>query len=242
MKTFISLFTLCFLCLCSVEAQIEGDSIPTTPIPMEVEIISPTVVYSPMDSVPEIIRLRKVERRKQAVRDLFNFKKNYPSPKNALLLTAVMPGLGQIYNKKYWKLPIVYGGVGSMVYLIIRNSKQYNRYKTALIMRDNGECDEFSDCETETPTPLLSDSDLRTFRNEALKNRELSYIGLAFSYILTGVDAFVDAHLQGFDVSDDLTLEWQPHYQLLPNLDSAMSLRFSFQHKSKKKIVYPIKF
>lgn len=230
------------MCLCSVEAQVQADSIPVTnnTIPEEKEIFRPSVVYSPMDSVPTIMRMNRIENRKQSVRDFFNFKKDYPSPKKALLLTAVLPGLGQIYNKKYWKLPIVYGGVGTMVFLIIRNNKQYNRFKTALIIRDDGGIDEFTNPDTRVES--LTDSSLRLLRNEALKNRELSYIGLAFSYILSGVDAFVDAHLHGFDVSDDLTLEWQPHYQMLPNQDSAMSLHFSFQHKSKKAVAYPVKF
>jgi len=196
-----------------------------------------------MDSVPEIIRLNKIEKRKQGARDFFNFKKDYPSPKKALLLTAVVPGLGQIYNKKYWKLPIVYGSVGSMVYLIIRNNNAYNRYKTALEIRDDDDPDTFDEfTNPETGSQTLPDASLRQLRNEALKNRELSYIGLAFSYILSGVDAFVDAHLMRFDVSDDLSLEWQPRYQVLPNESSAMGVHFSFQYKQKSPIVYPVTY
>ncbi len=242
MKTIVSLFILSFLSFFKVEAQIKADSIPANSTPKENEILTPNIVYSSMDSVPAIIRERKIERRKQSVRDLFNFKKDYPSPKKALILTAVLPGLGQIYNKKYWKLPIVYGGVGSMVWLIIYNNREYNRYKTALKYRDDDDPETIDEFSNEDGVELVPDSSLKLSRNAALKNRELSYIGLAFSYILTGVDAFVDAHLLGFDVSDDLTLEWQPHYQILPNEASAMSLHFSFQHKAKKPVVYPVQF
>ena len=88
----------------------------------------------------------------------------------------------------------------------------------------------------------MTTTDLNTLLEGYLKRRDLSYIGLAFTYVLAGVDAFVDAHLMRFDVSDDLSLEWHPSIDYLPNKESAIGFHLSFQPKPKPPIIYPVRF
>jgi len=224
---------------------------PDSVLVNETTINADTIPATSSDSIPKFRKAAAAKKKNRFTAGLkkslkatgafFNFKKDYPSPKKALILTAILPGTGQIYNKKYWKLPIVYGAVGSMVYFISFTRGQYRRYRTAYIYRlddDDNTIDEF----TVNGQELLGTSAIKSRRDLFRKRNELSYVGLAFSYILAGVDAFVDAHLMRFDVSDDLSLQWQPTYEFLPNKEGAMGLHLSLQQKSKSNIVYPVEF
>lgn len=119
-------------------------------------------------------------------------------------LLALIPGGGQIYNGKYWKLPLVYGALGATVYATIFNHDQYQIYLNAFNKRldDNANNDEF--------VGVYSDRQLIELQNQYRKWRDLSIILTAAAYGLQVLDAYVDAHLQSFDVSDDLTLKWEP--------------------------------
>lgn len=238
MKNTICIFILGFLCLCNIEAQTNSSQ---RIINKEVaKTVSVSTSICPIDLVSSITKEDEIGKRNLS---LANFKDDYPSPKKAIIFSATLPGLGQIYNKKYWKLPIVYAGIGSMVFLIIKNNKDHNTYETAWKIRNDDNPNTMDDfIDKETGEELLSNSSLRLRLEKATTNRELSYFGLALCYILTGVDAFVDAHLKGFDISDDLTLEWSPDYNILPGQKSAMSLNLYFQHKARKTIYYPVKF
>ncbi len=126
-------------------------------------------------------------------------------PGKALGLSLLLPGAGQVYNKKYWKLPIVYTGFGVMIYFIQFNSEQYKRYDIALHERvDNptNPHDEF--------VGILSTSGIDSYRDFYDRNLQLSYIGLVAVYLLTGIEAYVDAHLAEFDVSKNLSFQLQP--------------------------------
>jgi len=120
------------------------------------------------------------------------------APSRAAFYSAVVPGLGQAYNKKYWKIPIIYAGIGTGIYFYIQNSDDYNRFRDAYKRRLAGfEDDEFQG---------ISDSRLRDAQKTAGRNRDVSIIvSLAF-YILNVVDANVDAHLRQYNISEDLTL------------------------------------
>jgi Family of unknown function (DUF5683) len=151
-----------------------------------------------------------------------------------------VPGLGQVYNKKYWKLPIVYGTMSTMVYFISVNRSNYKAF--AQDYRDRLDEDpETIDRWTKQGITLSTES-IRSIRDGYHKRTEQSYIGLVFSYLLTGVDAYVDAHLLRFDVSDDLSIQLQPHYEYMPNKDGGMGLSLTLQPSSKEKVVYPISF
>ncbi|HHB79675.1 MAG TPA: hypothetical protein ENK85_10630 [Saprospiraceae bacterium] len=128
----------------------------------------------------------------------------HPIPKRALLF-GLIPGGGQVYNRKYWKVPLVYAGLGFATYMIIDNKKKYNRYQQARIYRLDGDSttvDEFAG--------LYSDEALFKIRAIYDKNVQKAYIWTGVVYSLSIIDAFVDAHLSNFDVSDDLSIRWMP--------------------------------
>jgi len=117
-------------------------------------------------------------------------------------------GLGQAYNKKYWKIPVIYGLTGVLTYFAIDNNKEYVVYKDAYKWRlddNSATVDKFEG--------IYSDEDLRILKNYYRRNRDLSFIGMGVVYLLNVVDAAVDAHLFYFDVSDDLSLKVQPGIQ-----------------------------
>lgn len=120
-----------------------------------------------------------------------------------------LPGAGQFYNKKYWKIPIIYAGFAGMGYLIHFNDVRYQKYKKAYVVRldnDSNSVDEFNG--------IYSDSDLKTLKDFYRRNRDLSIIVTGLIYILNIVDASVDAHLFYFDVNEDLSLHLQPSIDL----------------------------
>jgi len=136
------------------------------------------------------------------------FKKDYPDPMKAGIMSLVIPGAGQVYNGRWWKVPIVYAAMGGVVYAITWNTEQYNRFQTAYQLKLDDQPHEF------TGTSFDNTQALRSIRDTYDKNRQLSYVGLVFVYLLNGIEAFVDAHLQNFDISEDLSLRMQPRLGL----------------------------
>lgn len=120
------------------------------------------------------------------------------SPSRAAFYSAIVPGLGQAYNKKYWKVPLVYGAMGTSLYFYFDNNKKYNQYRDAYKRRLAG----FNDDEFQ----YLDDARLISAQRFYQRNRDLSLLITAAFYILNIVDANVDAHLMQFNVSDDLTV------------------------------------
>ena len=123
----------------------------------------------------------------------------------AALMSAVIPGLGQAYNKKYWKIPILYAGIGTLVYFSIDNNDQYKKYKQAYVYRLDGDS-----TTNDTQYPNLSDEDILARKDYYRRNRDLCYVILGAVYVLNIIDAYVDAHLKDFDVSDNLSLQPRP--------------------------------
>lgn len=150
---------------------------------------------------------------------------DYPSPKKALLLSLALPGAGQVYNRKYIKLPFVYGALGGLIFLVDNNQQAYKRYKTAYELKLEGEPHEFSG------TLLDNATTLKRRRDDARKNKELSSILLVVTYLLNGVDAYVDAHLKGFNVSENLGLGIKPttlQTAVRPSIIPGLSLTLTF--------------
>ncbi len=137
------------------------------------------------------------------------FFHDYPNPKKALLLSLIVPGTGQIYNKKYIKLPFVYGAFTGLILTANFNGSNYRRYRDAYALKLDGEPHEFSNTTIDDATVL------RARRDSFRKNMELSYIFLGLAYVLNGIDAFVDAHLLQFDISDDLSMRVQPNASII---------------------------
>lgn len=170
--------------------------------------------------------------------EAYDFSQKVHSPHKASFYAAILPGLGQIYNKKYWKLPLIYGGIAGVGYGIHFNSKYYKDYRRAyrdFIVRDPNNTSYL-----QFVPPGISIDDIHGkhsawFQN-ALKNkknyykryRELSYIGLGLIYVAQIIDATVDAHFFNFDISDDLSLNIQPALIAPQAEQSAVGLQFNF--------------
>ena len=140
-------------------------------------------------------------------------KKIY-SPRKAAIRSAILPGLGQIYNKKYWKLPIIYGALGTSGAVFFYNLTNYKDLRLAYRVRYNIRVNNDStDFEKIEPNLLpLSEESLRFNRDEFRRNIDYSVLIFALLWGLNVVDAAVDAHLKGFDVSPDLSLRIKPGY------------------------------
>ncbi|MPQ45676.1 hypothetical protein GCQ56_01535 [Marinifilum sp. N1E240] len=157
------------------------------------------------------------------------------SPHKATMYSVILPGLGQAYNKKYWKIPILYAGIGATIYAINWNTKNFKRYKNGFKDFSNYYDFKYQDPDLETPIDEPSTKryeDLYTdgfdFENSSssfdswfktqLKNkkdsykqdRDLSYIILAGVYVLNIIDAAIDAHFTNFNVNDNLTIRVEP--------------------------------
>ena len=119
--------------------------------------------------------------------------------------SAVLPGLGQAYNKKYWKIPIVYAGIGSGIYFYKKNNSEYKRYRNAYKRRLAG----FTDDEFYGSGlfPNVSNDGLIRAQNTLKRNKELSILVSVIVYILNIIDANVDAHLKSYNIDDKLTIK-----------------------------------
>ena len=126
------------------------------------------------------------------------------SPRKAAILSSTLPGLGQIYNKKYWKIPIIYAGLLTSAYYINDNNVQYKRYKDAYLKRldNNQDNDDF--------VGEYSSGDLLILKDFYRRNREVSILCFVGTYIINVLDASVDAHLFDYDISEDISLQITP--------------------------------
>jgi len=129
------------------------------------------------------------------------------SPHKATMYAMVLPGLGQIYNKKYWKVPIVYAGFATLTYFIITNRSEYIKYRDAYDYVTQGD----------TLFPINNEyvlkynqSQLQNGRDSYRRNLEFSCILSGLWYIITVLDATVDAHLFDYDISNDLSIRLKP--------------------------------
>jgi hypothetical protein len=127
------------------------------------------------------------------------------APSRAAFYSAVIPGLGQAYNKKYWKIPIIYAGMATGVYFYIDQNKDYNRFRDAYKRRLAGFTDDefFGD----GATPVISNNRLIDAQRSSSRNKDYSIIAVLMVYVLNIIDANVDAHLQQFNIGEDLSLE-----------------------------------
>lgn len=137
----------------------------------------------------------------------FHDQRRGPDPRRASMYSAVLPGMGQVYNRKYWKVPIVYGGFAALAYYAGYTHDEFSRYRNALDFRLDGNpetVDEFSD------DPRYTNEVLTRFRDYYRRQRDRTFIWTTFFYALNIVDAAVDAHFFSFDVSDDLGMKIGP--------------------------------
>jgi hypothetical protein len=142
------------------------------------------------------------------------------NPRTATICSALLPGLGQVYNRKYWKVPLVYGIGGAMVYAYQYNQSKYIKYREAYDEGDAGKL-------------YIIDGYTRTYdqlplgREYYRRYRDLSLFGIAAVYLLNVIDAMVDAYFVGFDVSDDLSIKIEPAVVNNFDLTAAAGIKFS---------------
>jgi hypothetical protein len=143
-------------------------------------------------------------------------------PRKALLYAAVLPGMGQIYNKKYWKLPLVYGGFIGIGYGIQFYQKGYSKYK--------GELFDVIDNDLATSKSGFTESQLRTIVDRYRRERDFMIILMAGMYLLQIVDAHVDAHLKEFDLNPNLHVRLEPSMgnDMMTGRTAGIALKFRF--------------
>ena len=147
------------------------------------------------------------------------------SPSKAAFYSAVFPGGGQAYNKKYWKVPLAWAAVGIPTYFYLNNNSEYKRYRAAYKLRKTGLVDEFT---LEDGTELISLTGLERAQKTLRGNRDLSLLVVIIGYVLQIVEASVNAHLLQFDASDNITVN--PTIMSNPIKIEAPSVGFSFKY------------
>ena len=131
------------------------------------------------------------------------------NPKVATLLSTFIPGAGQIYDEKYWKFPVIYGGFAAFLYFGNLNDNEYKKYRKAY----EEKIDYQRNPEKGDPYPGIAAEAIQRERERWRRNRDLNYIGIGVLYILNIIDANVYAHLFDWDISEDLTLNICPEIE-----------------------------
>ena len=212
------LLLLVGLCLLNV-ASAQTDSVQRT-IPLD-----STVIVSPGSVVVtgEAELLPTVSEDSTTQADTLDWRQRH-SPRKATIMSAIAPGAGQIYNRKYWKAPIVWAGLGVSFWFVQRNTKEYKRYKRnylAVIDNDPTTVDEFEG--------RVSSSQLLDATDTYRRWRDLSYVAVGLCYLLNVVDASVDSYFVRFDVGTDLSMHLAPSLQTAamgaPGFSLALTLR-----------------
>jgi len=149
---------------------------------------------------------KKTEKKVDTYQDTALSKKiNWqPNPKKAGLYAALLPGMGQIYNRQYWKLPLVYGGLAMAGYMVAYNSKEYNTYRKAYIGRINNPnpTDEF--------VTVYNQEQLKFIQDEKNRSLNMSVLFASVGYLVQILDAITAAHLRNFDISRDISMQMRP--------------------------------
>ena len=191
-----------------------------------------TALFAQKDSTAKPVKIAKKAKQRTPVFTRIDTSQAY-NPRIATIRSAIIPGWGQITNKKIWKVPIVYGALGTTAFIFFRNVKQFKEankaYKNAI---DGNSGNDF-----EIPEPyytLRNQPDrIKNFRNEVRQNVDYSVLFFVIFWGLNVVDAAVDAHLKKFDVSPDLSFEIKPGYSPMAQTNG-ISLVLNLDRKHSK--------
>lgn len=205
-------------------AAIQADSTAIAEDTLVMEHTLPMELDQPEEQSAEVVKTHKKSKKLTVEKSAFK-----PDPKRATWYAIVCPGLGQIYNRSYWKLPVLYGGALACTYLITWNGRMYNDYRNAY----HDIID--SDPNTNSYMTLFPSYDgsqswlpntLRSKMNSYRRTRDMSVFAVVMLYMVSAVDAFVDAHLYDFTVSDDLSLRVEPIINSYSTDDRSRSFGF----------------
>ena len=230
--TVITVFLL-LLCSPRVSAQEPSDSTvmlkPETVV-LQDSIAEPQILH-PEPETPVILLTDDTDLSKIFMMDTLSMYSKH-SPAKAAMMSAVLPGLGQIYNKKYWKIPIVYAAIGISAERFLTFQNQYTRYRRAYV--EYNDKDDYTNYHlTLFPqgTPPDKMSQIITRNKDKLRTwRDWSIIAVVASYALNIIDANVDAHLMDFSLDDNISLNIRPCF-LENSINSkifGLTLQFSF--------------
>jgi hypothetical protein len=184
-----------------------------------------------------------IPRQSETAGDTIIKVKKKHSPQKAAWLSLAIPGAGQVYNRKYWKVIPVYAALGATIYFAMENHREYRTYADAFDQRVahldtniNAPPDQFID--TYDPTQLIN------LQNTYRQDRDLMIILAVLSYALQIVDAYVDAHLFHYDISDDLTFNWEPVISSpvmgFNNMTAGLRFSLTFDHRKKTPKLPPL--
>lgn len=177
------------------------------------------VTYSQDDNIDSIIKSDSI-----VTINEIDFNPN--SPSKAAFYSAILPGLGQIYNKKYWKLPFVYGALGTSTYAYLWNNDNYNRYRDAYKLSVSGKPHEFD----EDSGNYLSDEGLKRAQRQYKEDRDLSLLITVGLYALQVIEASVNAHLMQMNNTSN-KLSFNPKFVVDPitsKFVSGLSISYTY--------------
>ena len=199
------------------------------------------LVQTRQEDIPEKKqkRIRWKDKERQAIEEI-NLKNTEwePEPRLAVWFSLLFPGGGQIYNRKFWKLPIIYGGYVGCIYALTWNQSTYSDYQNAYvdIMDDDPNTKSYEDF---LPPRYEIDTDMEAWLKDVFKQRknkyrryrDLSIFAFAGMYIVAAIDAYVDAELSHFDISPDLSLNIEPRLMMdhMGAPIAGFSLAFNFK-------------
>ena len=207
-------------------ARIQADSLNRT-----MEEVPPLQAVAPADSIATADSIAAENKKKllemtsapvlkesevpaDSLKKEINQKIWVPNPTKATWLALVIPGGGQIYNRKYWKLPIFYGGFAGCAYALTWNSKMYKDYSTAYKDAMNGNMQSSSITDLLPPGYKISETQLKELlrkrKDTYRRYRDLSIFAFIGVYLLSVIDAYVDAELSNFDITPDLSMKVEP--------------------------------
>ncbi|MEP6796225.1 MAG: DUF5683 domain-containing protein [Saprospiraceae bacterium] len=152
-------------------------------------------------------------------------------PGKSMLMSLVVPGAGQIYNKSYLRVPFVWGAVGGIGWLMIYETREYRCLRDAYIHKIDGTPYTPTKCSATliTNIPLYPDAaTIRLVRDQTNKNKQAAIVGFAFVWLLNGIDAFVDSHLKDFDIDEDLSFKIDTRMENDPNAPMKVGLYVQF--------------
>ncbi len=196
-----SIFSILFVLLMANSLWAQKDSIEVKKVTVKDKIDIPQGIYNPL------------------------------SPSRAAFYSAILPGMGQIYNKKYWKAPIVWGILGGTTYLYLDNNSIYKRYRTAFKLRKAGLQDEFTIIDDAgNRSVLISETGLESAQKQLRENRDLALLSTVLLYVLQIVEASVNAHLIQFNTDDNLTFKPAliPDNMSFANTAIGFTLKYNF--------------
>ncbi|WP_208103805.1 DUF5683 domain-containing protein [Flagellimonas ochracea] len=197
--------------------QDEKEKNEDQPHPTEIDSLA-------MDLEGEGITIEEVTYEKKRINPL--------APSKAAFYSAILPGLGQAYNKRYWKIPLVYGALGTGVYVYSINNTEYRKARDAFKRRRAGFTDdEFYDINGDGNGPDISSEALQDAQEARQRDRDLALLVTIALYALNIIDANVDAHLKQYNVDEDLSLDFKPYLDLNPwtnepNYGMALLIKF----------------